>query len=51
MRRPYDKYYDQKVQPRNLDVDDLVLKKIQTRTNWNMLSPMWEGSYTVVEVT
>ena len=44
------KYYDRKVQPRSLAVGDLVLKKIQSQSNRNKLSPKWEGPYTVVEV-
>jgi hypothetical protein len=32
-------------------VEDFILRKIQTIEDWYKLSPTWEGPYEVVEVT
>jgi hypothetical protein len=44
------RYHQQFVQSRQLQVDDLVLRRILTREGANRLSPCWEGPFWVTQV-
>nr|ABA95702.1 retrotransposon protein, putative, unclassified [Oryza sativa Japonica Group] len=44
------RYHQRHVRARSLCVDDLVLRRVQTRSGLSKLSPMWEGPYRVVGV-
>nr|CAD41709.2 OSJNBa0010D21.11 [Oryza sativa Japonica Group] len=44
------RYHQRHVRARSLCVDDLVLRRVQTRAGLSKLSPMWEGPYRVVGV-
>nr|ABA94156.1 retrotransposon protein, putative, unclassified [Oryza sativa Japonica Group] len=43
-------YHQRHVRARSLCVDDLVLRRVQTRAGLSKLSSMWEGSYRVIGV-
>ena len=42
------RYHQHKVNPRALAINDLVLRRVQTRAGLSKLSPMWEGPYKVI---
>nr|CAH67296.1 OSIGBa0103O01.14 [Oryza sativa]CAH67380.1 OSIGBa0159F11.4 [Oryza sativa] len=44
------RYHQRQVRARSLCVDDLVLRRVQTRVGLSKLSPMWEGPYRVIGV-
>nr|CAD40322.2 OSJNBb0054B09.7 [Oryza sativa Japonica Group] len=44
------RYHQRHVRARSLCVDDLVLRRVQTRAGLSKLSPMWEGPYRVIGV-
>nr|AAM94933.1 putative GAG-POL precursor [Oryza sativa Japonica Group] len=44
------RYHQRHVRARSLYVDDLVLRRVQTRAGLSKLSPMWEGPYRVIGV-
>nr|AAU90208.1 putative polyprotein [Oryza sativa Japonica Group] len=44
------RYHQRHVRARSLCVDDLVLRRVQTRSGLSKLSPMWEGPYRVIGV-
>nr|CAH66815.1 OSIGBa0093K19.2 [Oryza sativa] len=44
------RYHQRHVRTRSLCVDDLVLRRVQTRAGLSKLSPMWEGPYRVIGV-
>nr|ABA94871.2 retrotransposon protein, putative, unclassified [Oryza sativa Japonica Group] len=44
------RYHQRHVWARSLCVDDLVLRRVQTRAGLSKLSPMWEGPYRVIGV-
>nr|CAH67541.1 H0425E08.9 [Oryza sativa]CAH67733.1 H0522A01.4 [Oryza sativa] len=44
------RYHQHHVRARSLCVDDLVLRRVQTRAGLSKLSPMWEGPYRVIGV-
>nr|ABF95742.1 retrotransposon protein, putative, unclassified [Oryza sativa Japonica Group] len=44
------RYHQRHVRARSLCIDDLVLRRVQTRAGLSKLSPMWEGPYRVVGV-
>nr|AAQ56433.1 putative gag-pol precursor [Oryza sativa Japonica Group] len=44
------RYHQRHVLARSLCVDDLVLRRVQTRAGLSKLSPMWEGPYRVIGV-
>nr|ABA98939.1 transposon protein, putative, unclassified [Oryza sativa Japonica Group] len=44
------RYHQRHVRARSLCVNDLVLRRVQTRAGLSKLSPMWEGPYRVVGV-
>jgi hypothetical protein len=41
-------YHSHKVNARNLEEGDLVLRRIQSTKGKNKLTPKWEGPYRVV---
>ena len=43
------RYHQRHVQPRTIQVGDLVLPQFQSRSGLNKLSPMWEGPFCVME--
>jgi hypothetical protein len=45
------RYHDKVVRHRSFVVGDLVLHRVLTGEGWHKLSPPWEGSFVVVEVT
>ena len=45
------RYHSRKVNARNLEEGDLVLRRIQSAKNKNKLTPKWEGPYRVVRVS
>jgi hypothetical protein len=45
------RYHDKAIRHRSFVVGDLVLRRILTGEGWHKLSPLWEGSFTVSEVT
>jgi hypothetical protein len=44
-------YHARNICSRNFQVGDFVLWKIQMTKDWHKLSPTWEGTYEVVQVT
>nr|AAU10764.1 putative polyprotein [Oryza sativa Japonica Group] len=44
------RYHQRHVRARSLCVNDLVLRRVQTRAGLSKLSPMWEGPYRVIGV-
>nr|AAU90238.1 putative polyprotein [Oryza sativa Japonica Group] len=44
------RYHQRHVRARSLCVDDLILRRVQTRAGLSKLSPMWEGPYRVIGV-
>nr|CAD41181.1 OSJNBb0002J11.5 [Oryza sativa Japonica Group]CAE05567.1 OSJNBb0116K07.20 [Oryza sativa Japonica Group] len=44
------RYHQRHIRARSLCVDDLVLRRVQTRAGLSKLSPMWEGPYRVIGV-
>nr|AAR87221.1 retrotransposon protein, putative, unclassified [Oryza sativa Japonica Group] len=44
------RYHQRHVRARSLCVDDLVLRRVQTRAGLSKLSPVWEGPYRVIGV-
>nr|CAD41616.1 OSJNBa0091D06.19 [Oryza sativa Japonica Group] len=44
------RYHQRHVRARSLCIDDLVLRRVQTRAGLSKLSPMWEGPYRVIGV-
>nr|ABA97545.1 retrotransposon protein, putative, unclassified [Oryza sativa Japonica Group] len=44
------RYHQRHVRARSLCVDNLVLRRVQTRAGLSKLSPMWEGPYRVIGV-
>nr|AAK26119.1 putative gag-pol precursor [Oryza sativa Japonica Group] len=44
------RYHQRHVRALSLCVDDLVLRRVQTRAGLSKLSPMWEGPYRVIGV-
>ncbi|KAL2232529.1 UNVERIFIED_CONTAM: hypothetical protein Sindi_1432900 [Sesamum indicum] len=44
------KSYNQKLKPRQLQVHDLVLKKVEVSKHVGKLDPGWEGPYKVTEI-
>nr|ABA99783.1 retrotransposon protein, putative, unclassified [Oryza sativa Japonica Group] len=44
------RYHQHHIRARSLCVDDLVLRRVQTRAGLSKLSPMWEGPYRVIGV-
>ncbi|KAL0444967.1 UNVERIFIED_CONTAM: hypothetical protein Slati_2219400 [Sesamum latifolium] len=44
------KIYNSKVKPRNFQVGDLVLKKVEVSKHVGKLDPSWEGPYKIIEV-
>jgi hypothetical protein len=45
------RYYVRNVSSRNFQVGDFILRKIQVTKDHHKLSPTWEGTYEVVQVT
>ena len=45
------RYHDKRVRPRELEIGDLVLRRIQSTKGGNKLTPNWEGPFRVVQVT
>ncbi|XP_015697672.1 uncharacterized protein LOC102700382 [Oryza brachyantha] len=45
------RYHNRNVRGRAFLVGDLVLRKVQTTKDRHKLSPLWEGPYTIAEVT
>ncbi|KAL0304721.1 UNVERIFIED_CONTAM: hypothetical protein Sangu_3068500 [Sesamum angustifolium] len=43
------KSYNNRVKPRNFQVGDLVLKKVEVSKHVGKLDPSWEGPYKVIE--
>src|SRR5438132_8513668 len=43
-------YHERKVKGWSLAIDDLVLRRIQTRASQNKLSPGWKGTYSIIAV-
>lgn len=43
-------YHDHNVRPRQFQVGDLVLRKVQTTKDRHKLSPVWEGPFVVKKV-
>jgi hypothetical protein len=43
-------YHQRFMQSRELQVDDLVLRRVLSREGMNKLSPCWEGPYRVTQV-
>ena len=43
------RYHQRHVQPRTLQVEDLVLRRFQSRLGMNKLSPTWEGPFRVIK--
>ncbi|KAL2230531.1 UNVERIFIED_CONTAM: Ribonuclease HI [Sesamum indicum] len=44
------KNHDRKVRPRQLQVGDLVLKKVEASKHVGKLDPTWEGPYKIIEI-
>nr|CAD41940.2 OSJNBa0070M12.17 [Oryza sativa Japonica Group] len=44
------RYHQRHVRARSLCIDDLVLRRVQTRAGLSKLSPIWEGPYRVIGV-
>ena len=45
------RHYDKHVQPRTIQVGDLVLRRIQDTFGWHKLLSPWEGPFIVAKVT
>ena len=44
------RYHQQRVRDRSFQVNDLVLRRVQSRLGLSKLSPMWEGPFKVIAV-
>jgi hypothetical protein len=49
-RQTFKRYHQRFVRSRELQVDDLVLRRVLSREGMNKLSPCWEGPYQVTQV-